>query len=357
MKRRTYSQLAAVTALLALAVIVLGAYVRLNHAGLGCPDWPGCYGRLVAPSDPEAVALANAAYPERPVESHKASKEMAHRYLASGLGLAIMALALVAWRSRDVPLGLPLILVGLVVFQGMLGMWTVTLLVNPSIVTAHLAGGMATVALLWWLCLRTASVSAMPSAGFARLRPWAWGGLILLCAQILLGGWTSTHYAAMACVEFPTCYGGQWWPETDFAEGFAAWRSIGPDYEFGRLDSAARTAIHLTHRLGALLVLLYLGLLALAILRRAESPKERRLGLLLGLLLVVQVGLGITNVLAHLPLWVAVAHNGGAALLLLVMVTLIHRSKPAVPTPTSANVQSIRPDAIGTDARFRKTST
>lgn len=339
MKRSSFSRLAAGTALLALGVILLGAYVRLSDAGLGCPDWPGCYGRLVAPSHPEAVAQANAAYPERPVEAHKAWKEMVHRYLASGLGLAILVLAWLAWRGRrqGLPLGLPLALVALVIFQGLLGMWTVTLLVNPTIVTAHLAGGMATLALLGWLSLRTGQPRAAPSAGVAGLRPWAWGGLVLLCAQILLGGWTSTHYAAVACMELPTCYGGQWWPPTDFAEGFALWWPIGPDYEFGHLDSAARTAIHLTHRLGALVVLLYLGTLALSLLRRAQARGERRLGWLLGAALLLQVGLGIGNVVGHLPLPVAVAHNAGAALLLLVLLVLLHRLNPSPAVPTCVN--------------------
>lgn len=337
MKRSTFSRLAVMTAVLALAVILLGAYVRLSDAGLGCPDWPGCYGRLVAPSHPEAVAQANAAYPQRPVEIHKAWKEMVHRYLASTLGLAILVLAGLAWRGRrqGLPLVLPLLLVGLVIFQGLLGMWTVTLLVNPTIVTAHLAGGMATLALLWWLNLRTGGSATGPSAGTARLRPWAWGGLVLLCGQILLGGWTSTHYAAVACIELPTCYGGQWWPPTDFAEGFALWRPIGPDYELGHLDSAARTAIHLTHRLGALVVLLYLGALATAVIRRSGGAGERRLGLMLAAVLLLQVGLGIGNVVGHLPLSVAVAHNGGAALLLLVLLTLVHRLSPPRAVPIS----------------------
>jgi len=334
-KRSAFSKLAAGTALLALAVILLGAYVRLSDAGLGCPDWPGCYGRLVVPSHPEAVAKASAAYPERPLETHKAWKEMAHRYLASGLGLAILVLAWLGWRGRrqGLPWTLPLALVGLVIFQGLLGMWTVTLLVNPTIVTAHLAGGMATLSLLWWLALSTGGTTASPSVGLASLRTFGWAGLVLLCGQILLGGWTSTHYAAVACIELPTCYGGQWWPETDFAEGFALWRPIGPDYEFGHLDSAARTAIHLTHRLGALAVLLALGTLAVLVVRRAADGGERRLGLALGAVLLLQVGLGIWNVVGHLPLPVAVAHNGGAALLLLTLLTLVYRLHPPRPVP------------------------
>jgi cytochrome c oxidase assembly protein subunit 15 len=330
MTRTAFSRLAALTALLALVVILLGAYVRLSDAGLGCPDWPGCYGRLIAPSDEQAVAEANAAFPHRPVESHKAWKEMVHRYLASGLGLAIIGLAIGAWqgRGRDedrLPVLLPTLLVGLVIFQGLLGMWTVTLLVKPAVVTAHLAGGLATLALLWWLALRTggwflAAGQALPG----RLRPFAWGALTLVCVQILLGGWTSTNYAAMACIELPTCYGGLWWPPTDFGEAFVLWRGLGVNYEFGVLESPARTAIHLTHRIGALVVLLAVGTLALTLIRRASSAAERGLGLAIAGALLLQIGLGIANVIGHLPLPVAVAHNGGAALLLLTLITLIH---------------------------------
>lgn len=331
-----FSRFSAFVAVLTLAVIMLGAYVRLSDAGLGCPDWPGCYGRLVAPSEPAAVDKANAAYPQRPVESGKAWKEMVHRYLASGLGLAILLLAVVAWRGRmrGLPIRMPLLLVALVIFQGLLGMWTVTLLVNPTIVTAHLAGGLTTLAMVWWLALSTGSgATRAPSPPLQHLRPWAWGGLLLLGLQLLLGGWTSTHYAAMACVELPTCYGGQWLPPTDFAEGFALWRPIGPDYEFGHLDSAARTAIHLTHRAGALVILLYLGALALLVVRRGDNWAERRIGFTLGAVLLVQIALGITNVVAHLPLWVAVAHNGVAALLLVALLTLIRRTIPVAEAP------------------------
>lgn len=344
MKRTTFSTLAALTALLALAVILLGAYVRLSDAGLGCPDWPGCYGRLIAPSDERAVAEANAAFPQRPVESHKAWKEMVHRYLASGLGLAILALAVAAWRGRErLPVVLPSLLVALVIFQGLLGMWTVTLLVKPAVVTAHLAGGLATLALLWLLALRTGNRFAAPlPAAAARLRPWAWGALVLVCVQILLGGWTSTNYAAVACIEFPTCYGGLWWPPTDFGEAFVLWRGLGVNYEFGVLESPARTAIHLTHRIGALVVLVTVGALALQVVRRAATAGQRALGFALAAALLLQVALGIANVIGHLPLPVAVAHNGGAALLLLVLVTLIH----ALAAPAAVRGRDQAPMAV-----------
>jgi len=328
--RTTFSTFAALTALLALAVIMLGAYVRLSDAGLGCPDWPGCYGRLSVPSGRDAIDQANRAFPERPVETAKAWKEMAHRYLASILGLAILLLFFSAWRSRGrFPVGLPGLLVALVIFQGLLGMWTVTLLVKPAVVTAHLAGGFATLALLWWLALRQSDFRATsPTPALMRLRPWVWGGLALVCVQVLLGGWTSTNYAALACTEFPTCYGGLWWPPTDFGEAFVIWRGLGVDYEFGVLDSAARTAIHLTHRLGALAVLLSIGALSLVVLRRARTGLESGMGIAVVVALCLQLGLGIANILGHLPLAVAVAHNGGGALLALALVSLLHLLTP-----------------------------
>jgi cytochrome c oxidase assembly protein subunit 15 len=332
-KRSRFAALAAFATVMALAVVMLGAYVRLSHAGLGCPDWPGCYGRLAAPSHPEAVTEANAAFPERPVHTAKAWKEMVHRYLASGLGLVILVLAGLGWAGRrrsGLPVMLPSLLAVLVVFQGLLGMWTVTLLVNPSIVTLHLAGGLATLALLWWLALRQGRLGlAHVSPALTGLRPWVWLGLGLVSMQILLGGWTSTHYAALACPEFPTCQGGDWWPNAQFAEGFDLWRPVGVDYEGGVLDGPARTAIHLTHRAGALVVLLYLGVLALVLVRRAGQPVHRRLAKVLVAVLALQVGLGIANVLAQLPLGLAVAHNAGAALLLLTVLTLVHALSPS----------------------------
>jgi len=330
LKRTTFARIAAVAAILALTVIMLGAYVRLSDAGLGCPDWPGCYGNLGAPSSEEAIAEANAAYPGRPVEMAKAWKEMVHRYLASGLGLMIIVLAVLAWRSRgEIPVTLPSLLVALVIFQGLLGMWTVTLLVKPAVVTAHLAGGLATLSLLWWLVLwHGGLLQRMGGARFAELRPWVVVGLVLVCTQILLGGWTSTNYAAVACTEFPTCYGGIWLPPTDFGEAFVIWRGLGVDYEFGVLDSAARTAIHLVHRIGALVVLVVIATLGLRIVRVAGTGTHARLGYALLAALILQIGLGIANVVGHLPLPVAVAHNGGAALLLLVMVTLLYAARP-----------------------------
>jgi cytochrome c oxidase assembly protein subunit 15 len=342
MKKTTYGVFAAVTALLAFAVIVFGAYVRLSDAGLGCPDWPGCYGQLAVPETPEAIAEANAAYPQRQLEPAKAWKEMYHRYLATGLGVLILLLAGLAWRYRSagITVLLPTVLVALVIFQGLLGMWTVTLLVKPLIVTAHLAGGLVTLMLLWWLALRMGRLfngSLNPS--FAALGSWVWLGLFLLSIQVLLGGWTSTNYAAAACVEFPTCYGGMWWPPTDFHEAFTLWRGLGVNYEFGVLESPARTAIHLAHRVGALVVLLYLGVLSVQVMQRAGNASQLVIGVLMHILLLAQVALGIAIVLNYRQLPVAVGHNGVAALLLLLLVTLIHVLRP----PAEGTAESATP--------------
>ncbi|MGD8588828.1 MAG: COX15/CtaA family protein [Chromatiales bacterium] len=321
-------RLAGLTCLLALVVILMGAYVRLSDAGLGCPDWPGCYGRLVVPTDHTEVADGFAA---RQLHSGKAWKEMIHRYLAAALGLAILTLALLAWRrcsQPGQPRLLPALLLGLVIFQAALGMWTVTLLVKPAIVTAHLLGGFATFVLLWLLVLRLRP-SAVPISPVRMEAPriHLWLALLVLILQISLGGWTSSNYAALGCSEFPTCFGGQWWPAMDFREAFVIWRGLGVNYEFGVLDNPARTAIHMAHRIGALISLLVLGLLALRLLGLREATSLRRLGGLLLVLLLIQIGLGITNVLGRLPLPIAVAHNGVAALLLLTLVTTIKQSR------------------------------
>jgi cytochrome c oxidase assembly protein subunit 15 len=316
-------RLALFTALLAFCVILMGAYVRLSDAGLGCPDWPGCYGQLVAPADQTRI---DASYADRPLHSGKAWKEMIHRYLAGSLGLAILLLAVLAWRHRkipDQPLWLPSLLLALVIFQAALGMWTVTLLVKPAIVTAHLLGGFATLTLLWLLVLRFHSAPDYTANRPSPVPLLFWYALAMLILQISLGGWTSTNYAALGCSEFPTCYGGQWWPAMDFREAFVIWRGLGVNYEFGVLEPDARTAIHMTHRIGALVTLLLVGWLSLFLVRRSQTKILRRMGLLLFGVLLLQVSLGITNVLGHLPLTVAVAHNGGAALLLSILVTSI----------------------------------
>jgi len=313
---------------LALVVIVLGAYVRLSDAGLGCPDWPGCYGHLVLPGDELARDRAEAAFPDRPLEAGKAWREMVHRYAASGLGLCILVVALCAWLNRRdprQPVVVPLVLLGVVLFQGLLGMWTVTLLLKPLIVMGHLLGGLCTLALLVWLLLessrrrrRTDRVTPRQVPGLAVL------GLCVLVAQIALGGWTSSNYAALACPDVPTCQGEWWPPQANFAEGFVLWRGLGVNYEFGVLDAPSRVAIHYTHRLGALVTLAVLLAVGYGFRRQSRDPSVRQAALLVMLAVCAQVGVGVAVVWFGLPLVVATAHNAVAALLLVSMVNLLH---------------------------------
>ena len=319
-----YYKVALAATLLALVVVVLGAYVRLSNAGLGCPDWPGCYGHIGAPEAEQKVQRANQAFPERPVEAAKAWKEMIHRYVAGTLGLFILWLAVMAWRRRSDPgqaVALPSVLLLLVVFQALLGMWTVTLLLYPAVVTAHLIFGLSTLSLLWWLSSRGLGLyrdGALPTDRW--LRPLAALALLLVIVQIALGGWTSSNYAALACPDFPTCQQA-WWPNMDFVEGFRVWHQVGIDFEGGILDGPARTAIHMTHRIGALVVFLTVIDIAVLMIIKAVTPLVRRLGIVIILVLLLQLALGITNVLGGLPLLVAVAHNGVAALLLLTVLS------------------------------------
>lgn len=312
-------------ALLAFCVITLGAYVRLSDAGLGCPDWPGCYGHLTVPEAPHEQAAASEAFPDKPVETHKAWKEMFHRYAASTLGLLILAIAFTAWRrplrQRHSP-AVPTALVGVVIFQGMLGMWTVTLLLKPVIVTAHLIGGMTTLSLLLWLFSRRNMTYATEAT--AGLRLWAVLALALVFTQIALGGWVSSNYAALACPDFPTCQ-GSWLPATNFDLAFQYRRELGQTESGEAMPVDAMTAIHLSHRLGALLVALVVGGLAL-VLRRQRGL--RGAGNMLLAVLALQVGLGISNILFSLPLFLAVAHNGGAALLLGTLIVITARIWP-----------------------------
>ncbi|GAA6133059.1 COX15/CtaA family protein [Halopseudomonas sabulinigri] len=312
--------------LLCFVVVILGAYTRLVHAGLGCPDWPGCYGFLSVPQSDSALETAQLRFPDDPVEAFKAWAEMIHRYAAGLLGLVILGLALFSLRQRHqpgYPVALSIGLLGLVICQALFGMWTVTLKLWPQVVTAHLLGGFTTLSLLLLLTLRLSGrVPAMPpSPHNTRLRKLARLTLLVVIGQIMLGGWTSTNYAAVACIDLPTCH-GEWWPEMDFATGFnLLHQPVGPNYLGGMLDGPGRTAIHFTHRIGAVLTTLVVLLLAWR-LWRSRHP---RLAVLITLTLALQVSLGITNVLAHIPLPVAVAHNGVAALLLLGVISVNYR--------------------------------
>lgn len=313
-------KLTGVAVALACLVVVLGAFTRLVDAGLGCPDWPGCYGFLTVPEQPEDVAAAEQMFADdAPFEAGKAWTEMVHRYFAGTLGLVIFAILVVALRGgAQVPKKLPGALAVLVICQAAFGMWTVTLRLWPQVVSAHLLGGFATLALLWLLWLRLGPGASLD----ARLRSHAVLGIGLLIVQIALGGWVSSNYAALACPDFPTCQ-TLWWPETDFRQGFDIFQSVGPNYLGGLMDSSARASIHLSHRLGAVVALLVLGALAW---RLYGSGTGTRLGAALGGILSLQLCLGIGNVVFALPLWMATAHNGIGAILLLVMVSVNYRA-------------------------------
>jgi cytochrome c oxidase assembly protein subunit 15 len=315
----------------AMCVVILGAWTRLEDAGLGCPDWPGCYGFITVPETAEEIAQAEAAFPDAPFEAEKAWPEVIHRYFAGTLGLLIIIINVVAWTNRnraDQPFKLPLLLLMLVIAQGMFGMWTVTLKLWPQVVTTHLLGGFTTLSLLWLLSLRLNNrpwqQPTVPVSQWQNLRPLALIALILLVGQITLGGWTSSNYAALACPDLPTCQ-GRWLPPMNFAEGFNVTQEIGPNYLGGQMDGEARVAIHMAHRMGAVLVTLVLGFLIFKLYKNAGSREMTRLAHVLLGLLILQVSLGISNIVFSLPLWVAVAHNAGGALLLLTLVTLNYR--------------------------------
>lgn len=295
------------TVALAFVVVVAGAWVRLSDAGLGCPDWPGCYGQWLG-------------VPAHAADAGKAWKEMLHRYLAGSLGLAILAVSLAAWRRRPSP-WLPAFLLGLLALQAALGRWTVTLLLKPLVVTAHLLGGMAILALL--VCLERAAASGrLPrTSPPAALRALGAAALALLAVQIALGGWVSSNYAALACPDFPTCR-GEWLPAADFAAAFTLHRPLGLGADGEALPAAALTAIQWSHRAGALALAIVVALLAGALRR---LPGGGRAAALLLALLALQVGLGAANVLFARPLPFAVAHNAVAALLLAAVAAINHR--------------------------------
>jgi cytochrome c oxidase assembly protein subunit 15 len=326
--RRVYRRLTYLATVLALVVVVLGAYVRLTDAGLGCPDWPGCYGHLTVASAQADQSGDDALYPNRPLEPTKAVNEMVHRYAAGTLGLLILMLFGIGWRYKR-HRALVSALAALVVFQALLGMWTVTLLLKPAVVSAHLLGGLAVLSMLWWIwldnrhrCLTSAGAGSRPSSTLPPgMRRLALIALVLLVGQIFLGGWTSTHYAGLACHGFPDC-NGQWWPDADYGSAFGL-------HEVHDLQGPALIAIHWLHRLGALLVFVVLVALTIGV-----SPFTPRLALAIGILLVAQASLGVGNVLFGLPLAMAEAHNAVAALLLMAVLALNHHLNHR-PTPAT----------------------
>jgi len=373
---------------LACVVIVLGAFTRLVDAGLGCPDWPTCYGHLWVPNEAHEIAEANAKFVGTPVETHKTWPEQIHRIFASSLGLLGIGILILSIRRRDAghpwrsivfllgllvaatvtrarvghamdpvlvllvfiyfanlavlakkfavsfsPLKLPAFIAGFLVLQGLFGMWTVTLKVWPQVVTVHLLGGFTMVNLLWLLSLRLGNnpwqLSASEAAKLASLKTFALVALLVVIVQVALGGWTASNYAAVACPDFPTCQ-GQWWPPTDFTDAFNFSQHIGPNYLGGQLDNNARVTIHLMHRIGALITTGVLLVLIFGGLSVARSVRARRQFWIVAAVLLLQLALGVGNVVLHFPLHVTVTHNAVGALLLLTMVTLNYRLRTAV---------------------------
>ncbi len=372
---RNFHRLAWFALIMTASTIMFGSFVRLSDAGLSCPDWPTCYGRVTWPQT-QMEAAQHVASEIRPLETHKAWREQVHRFLAGLLGIEVLALALLAVRRRRwgvaqvvtasvlVALAIPLYMRGehvassvlaiggeailllaamrwsnidlsraavltlaVVIFQALLGMWTVTLLLKPIVVMGHLLGGMLMFGLLVWMAWKATHLP-ITLAEAPRLRWWLRVGLALLVLQIALGGWVSANYAALACGggsasldNFPRCV-SQWWPQQNYSEGFTLWRGIGVDYEGGVLDGASRIAIQMAHRMMAVLVALYLLVLSV---RMYRLPGMRGWASALGLLVLLQITLGVLNVKLALPLAVAVMHNGGAVLLLFVLVSLLAR--------------------------------
>lgn len=315
--------------LLALLVVMLGAYTRLTDAGLGCPDWPGCYGHMVLPLNQAALKSAQNDDASLPIEPHKAWTEMVHRYAAGSLALLILFIGLVVLRNRvrglTLPYQLPCILIFLILFQAALGMWTVTLQLLPIVVTAHLLGGILIFSCL--SCFRL-QLSTQSSLSIPHWRPWIGIGALIVFYQIALGGWVSSNYAGIACLGFPQC-NGQWLPLKQLSQSFNLFSPIGTNYQGGVLDSDMRMTIQTVHRLGALLTALYLMPLLSYSFIKIKNKNWRRLSLLMILLIMTQLTLGVINVVYLLPLWIAVAHNGVAAVLMATLLMLFYLTQGA----------------------------
>ena len=327
-----YRKLVWVTLFITFDLIMFGAFTRLTDSGLGCPDWPGCYGQANPLQAHAEISAAQAAMPTGPVTVMKAWIEMIHRYLAMGIGVLIIALMAISWRRwlqsgrkamKFSPL-FPTMLFAFVCVQGAFGAWTVTMKLQPVIVTIHLLLGMALLALLAWFGARLSDHPPVPRPASVLLVPatLAAGGLAI---QIALGGWVSTNYAALACSDFSLCPGALF-PPMDFANGFSLWRDLGMTAKGDYLPFPALTAIHWTHRAFAIIVAALVVRVALGAYKIDALRKTARWLLVM---IVLQFAIGILTVFLNLPLALAVAHNGGAALLLLLLVTLNHKIRLA----------------------------
>lgn len=336
---RLHARLHALTLLtlfLTFDLVIFGAFTRLSDSGLGCPDWPGCYGSASPLGAKEEIHAAQSAQPSGPVTWSKAWIEMIHRYLAMAVGVLILAMTAFAWSLRrqagTVSPWWPTLTLIWVIAQGAFGALTVTMKLYPAIVTLHLLGGLGLLALL---AAQSEIFTPRPMALSPALRRAVWAVAALVVLQIALGGWVSTNYAVLACTDFPSCQ-GQWWPPMDFRAGFTVWRELGETGSGSYLPFAALTAIHYTHRLAAYVVLAALLLLAWALWRSGE-PGARRFAQGLSLLAAWQLVSGLSNVVLGWPIVAALAHTGGAAMLVIVLAVLLTRlhlrTRQAVPAP------------------------
>ncbi|MDI9331054.1 MAG: COX15/CtaA family protein [Alphaproteobacteria bacterium] len=329
--RTLMARLTWVTLFLTFDLVLFGAFTRLSDSGLGCPDWPGCYGQATPVGAKQQIQAAQDLMPTGPVTHGKAWVEMVHRYLATGVGALILVLCLMAWRGRwrvepqAGAWGATLTLLW-VCMQGAFGALTVTMKLFPAIVTLHLLGGLGLLALLaWQAAQRQAQLNPRPALlqKTADLRPWLRMGLLILIVQIALGGWVSTNYAVLVCDTFPQCQGTMW-PQMDFTQGFELWRPLGHTAKGDLLTFQALTAIHYTHRLAAYLVVAALALLAWCMHRRGLSGLARALAALVAL----QFLTGLSNVVLGWPMLAAVSHTGGAAAMVIVLVLAVQRTQP-----------------------------
>ena len=319
-------------------LVLFGAFTRLTDSGLGCPDWPGCYGQASPTGAHAQIAQAQAEMPTGPVTHQKAWIEMIHRYLATAVGVLILTLTAGTWvlrrRGAVVSPWWPTATLVWVSFQGALGAWTVTMKLFPAVVTMHLLAGLVLLALL----CRQAVAYEHAQQGRSRaevapqLRTWLLAATVLVWLQAALGGWVSTNYAVLACSDFPACQ-GSWWPAMDFRQGFELWRELGMTGDGEHIGFAALTAIHYVHRLAAYVVLAVLGLLAWQ-LGRVEAL--RRQARLIGVLAIWQLASGVSNVLLDWPVLVAVAHTGGAAGLVLVLTWALAETRLCAAERTAA---------------------
>lgn len=314
-------------AILALFVVMLGAYTRLTDAGLGCPDWPGCYGHIVLPLAKQQQLQAQLAYPNMPIEARKAWTEMIHRYFAGCLAFLMALMALFLTRAyqagRNLPWGIPFLLVCLVTFQAILGMWTVTLKLLPIVVMGHLLGGILIATGLWYFSLQ---LSQIPSQSLFNWRMAINVGFVLVFLQIALGGWVSANYAGVACIGFPRC-NGVWLPSLHLYQAFNLCSPLSANYQGGVLDNEIRVTIQFIHRLGACVVASYVVIFSSLLYCKQKQGYLRCAAVTSILLVLTQLSLGILNVVFLLPLPVAVAHNGVALLLLINMAVLHYLTK------------------------------